>query len=1649
MKINSLSLFLLLCPKNKKYFYFLFFFVSNIVLSQTSVTITKTGDNYWTVPCDVTSITLEVWGAGGGGQAVNGTNVRGAGGAGGGFVKTTYTVVPGQTYRIYVGLGGTGNDTRKSGEGSWFESASAVFAVGGTGAGLVLTSGVGTGAVALTTGNIGGTLINTYGGNGADGFDDGTTKYSGGGGSSAGDVNGNNASGITGGTAPTNGYKGGDGRNSDNTGVNGGVGAGGSGAFRNSTTGVINGGAGGNGQVKITYTSYCTKYYNSQVAPITRVIFAGIDNSSTATVDSTTPFNEIFCSVSASVEQGMPYNITLKGNSNGNNTDYYRVYIDWDQNKVFGNNVNEVYDIGTITKSTGTDSQDVTGIIDVPSNAVLGATMMRIVKLRGAYTDACTAANYGQSEDYQVNIKTQSPCSGAPPTGNVKLSASSGTPGGTFSAWVIGSVSGSEFSYQWQKSSDNVNWVDISGASSETANIIAEALGSTYYYRRLTTCKKTEDVAQSTSASYTGAYCIPTFASSNTGKLYIESFKFIGVLNDDFLTAKTSTQSGPNGVYENWTTLTPIAEQVRGSVVNIEAISDGTFTVNGLVGWGYWMAWVDWNRDGLFDDATERVYALQDYLTKSVTFGFVITPDKPLGDYRIRIATMSNKSTDPCGLSSANGEVEDYMFRVVEDNQAKLDTSKPNLFSRCGDGDISLQVYGDANATGFNWYSAKYGGSLVNTGNVFTTYITDTTTYYVAVVDGNGKETPFRYPIIARKDPVPVVYFTPTPETICGEDDPSLLLNVWGDNREVVLFDEKFGSGLGVFNTQSEDTNVSNGSIFTGYSYVWKTVASPLEQKNPPHLAIASSVSSGYFGGNFAIMNSDGAARLGGKNIKRHLYTINTYNTNAFLPNKLYLDFDLYYFSIALLEADGYLRVEYSLDGTNWTKFKTFVFNQGNPLFWSKNALDLDALGVPRSSNIKFRFSLFSRGLSSGGYFENVATLDNVKLWGSIPVDRDYEWSGIDAGVLYDKTCTTPLGTTWARTVCVKPPINEFEKPYWDLYASATFQGGCPANGSTRVYNDTKIWNQPGKTDWKQSDDWKPVGVPDIKKCVIARTPVELPSLTTGTHGLARSVIVKSGGKLTINPKSSLTIQNYLKNEAAASDVLVESDANLLQINNSSVNIGNITVKRNANLKRLDYTYWGSPVAGQNVKAFSAGTLDTRFYVYNESNDYFDGLFIRNLYPDNVTYSLTPTVDKNTHTFIKGKGYAIRASNALSNVLSSIPHSFVGVPNNGLASIPVVKSATGQGYNLISNPYPSNIDFYALYNYGTNSSIIYNTAYFWTNTNYNPKMQGAKYPSNLPDGTKITNNYAILNGTGGVSAPYASGTGNNDPIGSPSNCPECTKPNEFIKVGQGFIVKVKDTGIYNLSLENNNGIRNNNSTSVFFNRMANNNQRTNVEKDRFWISLKTPLDFVSPILIGYPQGSTTNYEEDYDAELLIYGGDSFYSNLDNKKLAIQGRGYPFNPSDEVTLGARLGLEGQYEISLDAKEGVFMSQQSIFLYDKYLGVTTDISKEKYVFSSKAGDFGDRFVIQYSNQGTLNTSNNLDKLLKVYQSSEYIIIDSPDIVSSLKIYDVSGKLSFQTKPDKKRVEVHSSRFLSGVYILNIETKEGNVIKKITKK
>jgi hypothetical protein len=70
-------------------------------------------------------------------------------------------------------------------------------------------------------------------------------------------------------------------------------------------------------------------------------------------------------------------------------------------------------------------------------------------------------------------------------------------------------------------------------------------------------------------------------------------------------------------------------------------------------------------------------------------------------------------------------------------------------------------------------------------------------------------------------------------------------------------------------------------------------------------------------------------------------------------------------------------------------------------------------------------------------------------------------------------------------------------------------------------------------------------------------------------------------------------------------------------------------------------------------------------------------------------------------------------------------------------------SKYGNGYNLVGNPYPSNIDMKKLA--ANNSGLIEELAYFWTNLILIQRKQGSGYPAN-----GAVNNYATYNGSGGT-----------------------------------------------------------------------------------------------------------------------------------------------------------------------------------------------------------------------------------------------------------------------------------------------------------
>lgn len=551
------------------------------------------------------------------------------------------------------------------------------------------------------------------------------------------------------------------------------------------------------------------------------------------------------------------------------------------------------------------------------------------------------------------------------------------------------------------------------------------------------------------------------------------------------------------------------------------------------------------------------------------------------------------------------------------------------------------------------------------------------------------------------------------------------------------------------------------------------------------------------------------------------------------------------------------------------------------------------------------------------------------------------------------------------------------------------------------VHNVTKCTN---------TVTWKGTWVPSAPT---SNSAVIIDGDYSGDSFNACSVTVNSGKKIIINADKSVNINYNLVNNGI---IQVESDGNLVQLNNatnSGATLGTVVVKRNANLKRLDYNYWGAPVSSQNLKSFSPNTLNNRFYTYNESND----LFV--------------AIDPISNSFIPGVGYGIRAANNLSSTTTTVVGQFIGTPNNGDVTVPIKKSTTGNGYNLIGNPYPSNIDFAKFYN--DNKGVINNIAYFWTNINPNPAMQG----SNYPNGGYI-NNYAILNGSGGVPATSPAC---NSAAGSGKKCSET--PNQYIKVGQGFIVQSKVMGTQAVTFKNSS--RTSNSSSKFFNRMS--SKASSSDKvDRFWISLVTPLNVENKILIAYKPEATDDFEIDYDAPLMVVGSDAFYSVLNDHKLAIQGRSYPLVKDDVVPLGASFYGDGVYTISLSEREGIFEGSQPVYLRDRLTGVVTNLSSSSYSFTANSGEYTGRFEIIYTNENTLSSNDFIKDQLKVYQNENWIIINSPINISKVDLIDASGRLVYQNSINGKKAEINASKFNSGMYYVKVETYKGVFTKKL---
>jgi hypothetical protein len=115
-----------------------------------------------------------------------------------------------------------------------------------------------------------------------------------------------------------------------------------------------------------------------------------------------------------------------------------------------------------------------------------------------------------------------------------------------------------------------------------------------------------------------------------------------------------------------------------------------------------------------------------------------------------------------------------------------------------------------------------------------------------------------------------------------------------------------------------------------------------------------------------------------------------------------------------------------------------------------------------------------------------------------------------------------------------------------------------------------------------------------------------------------------------------------------------------------------------------------------------------------------------------------------------GRGYCI-------NVPTNLTLRNVGPLNNGTISVPVTRGGAAQsGWNLLGNPYPSPIDWDAVYNLGSNSTLVDRTVLRRIATG---RFSGAwaYYPANIPGGIGINGGKDVALGQGFLARALGNG----------------------------------------------------------------------------------------------------------------------------------------------------------------------------------------------------------------------------------------------------------------------------------------------------
>jgi hypothetical protein len=613
-------------------------------------------------------------------------------------------------------------------------------------------------------------------------------------------------------------------------------------------------------------------------------------------------------------------------------------------------------------------------------------------------------------------------------------------------------------------------------------------------------------------------------------------------------------------------------------------------------------------------------------------------------------------------------------------------------------------------------------------------------------------------------------------------------------------------------------------------------------------------------------------------------------------------------------------------------------------------------------------------------------------------------WTAVANNANYSGATTTALTVT---------PVATFNN--YQYYCQIRENGAtCYKATNATIIKDT--FSTTWTTAWSN-------GTPSLtKRAIIDGT------YNTTTNGSFEccSLTVNATRTLTITALNYVSIQNNL---TVNGTLTVQDDGSLVQISNTGVDTGNITINRDVLMKKYDYVYWASPVGGFPVTSVSSGTATNFIYQWQPTQSGNFGTWIN--------------ANENMAT---GKGYIIRGAAALPTTLSTFSTSFTGVPNNGILTKGIARGsyqaanytnpANGMivtkeddNWNLVGNPYPSSINALTFLTVNTN---IEGAVRLWTHGTLPSSAVSDPFYGNFQYNYN-SSDYIVHNGVGTLSGP----AGFNGKIAS----------------GQAFFVLMNDGPMDNTqSVIFNNSMRDKSYGNDQFYRpgIAGNTEiRENdgdVEKSRIWLDLINADNAVSRTLVGYVDSATLDKDRLYDAYGKLDNSQNFYSLINSEVMAIQGRPIPFDSNDMVPLGMHLQAAGNYKIAIAAIDGVFEQDAMIYLEDKSLGIIHDLKQSPYEFSADSGTMDTRFVLRYTNELLGNSDfDTIGNGVVVATDNHILSVKSyNEPIAEVVVYDMPGRKIFSQNDFKgNEMQIREITARQQTLIVKIKLQNGQIV------